>query len=82
MGCAMCKQRGKQVNMPSLREQVDFIEREYQRSKLVYKFLLREFGWRRIHLLDKEITGKVRHYEEIIHSLKELQTIKSKKDGK
>lgn len=68
--------------MPLLEEQIDFMEREYRRSKLVYNFLLKEFGWRRIHLLDKEITGKVRHYEAIIHSLQELQALKSEKHGK
>lgn len=81
MEFVMCKQLVNNVNMPSLQEQIDFMEREYQRSKLVYRFLLREFGWKRIHLLDKEITGKVRHYEAVIHSLQKLQTSKSEKHG-
>ena len=76
MEFVMCKQNDKQVNMPSLQEQLDFMEREYQRSKLVYNFLLREFGWKRIHLLDKEMTGKVMHYKAVIHSLRELQNLK------
>lgn len=82
MEFVMCKQLVNNVNMPSIQEQVDFMEREYQRSKLVYRFLLREFGWKRIHLLDKEITGKVRHYKAVIASLYELQTLKSKEHGK
>ena len=67
--------------MASLQEQIDFMQLEYERCKLVYNFLFREFGWKRIHLVNKEITDKVRYYEAIIHSLQELKNIKNLKLG-
>lgn len=77
----MCKQMVNKVNMASLQEQIDFMQLEYERCKLVYNFLFREFGTRHIHLMDKEISDKVRYYKAIIHSLQELKNIKNLKLG-
>ena len=66
------------VNRPSLQQQIDFLSREHERCKIVYRFLHREYGRKRIHLVDKEISGQVFHYEAIIKSLQELQNLKLK----
>ena len=34
--------------MASLQEQIDFIQKEHDRCKLVYNFLLKEFGQKHI----------------------------------
>ena len=67
------------VNKPSLQQQIDFLNRELERCKIVYRFLQREYGHKRIHLVNKEILDQVFHYKAIIKSLKELQNLKSKK---
>lgn len=67
--------------MPSLQGQIDFVQKEYDRSKLVYKSLLEEFGEKNIPLLDKEISERLQFYAAINHSLQELETLKSKSNG-
>jgi len=66
--------------MASLQQQIDFIQKEHDRCKLVYDFLLREFGQKHIHLLDKEISEKMYFSRAIIKSLRNLESVKNGKD--
>ncbi len=62
--------------MASLQEQIDFIQKEHDWCKLVYNFLLKEFGEKNIPLLDKEVCEKIRFSKAIINSLEELKTLR------
>ncbi len=68
--------------MASLQQQIDFIQKEHDRCKLVYDFLLTEFGQKHIHLFDKEISEKVQFYHHVKKSLNELKTLKPDWNGK
>lgn len=68
--------------MASLQEQINFIQKEHDRCKLVYNFLLKEFGEKNISLLDEEVSEKIHFTQEIIFSLKELQTFKMSAYGR
>ena len=78
---AGCKQNVNSVNMASLQEQIDFMQKERDRCKLVYNFLLMEFGKKNISLLDKEVTEKIHFSYAIIKSLKQLKTLKTQSHG-
>ncbi len=67
--------------MASLQEQIDFMQKERDRCKLVYNFLLMEFGKKNISLLDKEVTEKIHFSYAIIKSLKQLKTLKTQSHG-
>lgn len=67
--------------MASLQEQIDFIRQEHNRCKLVYSFLLQEFGEKNIYLLDKEVSEKLHFSRAIIQSLQELKTFKAQPNG-
>ncbi|HNP16895.1 MAG TPA: hypothetical protein PKL31_00570 [Fulvivirga sp.] len=62
--------------MASLQEQINFIQKEHDRCKLVYNFLLKEFGEKNIPLLDKEVCEKIRFSKAIITSLEELKNLR------
>ncbi|MEQ9441931.1 MAG: hypothetical protein RIG62_23020 [Cyclobacteriaceae bacterium] len=66
--------------MASLQSQIDFIQKEHDRCKLVYDFLLREFGQKHIHHFDKEISEKIDFSRAIVKSLQNLQSIRNEKD--
>jgi hypothetical protein len=66
--------------MASLQQQIEFIKKEHDRCKLVYDFLLREFGQKHIHLFDKEISEKMYFSRAIIKSLRNLESVKNGKD--
>ncbi|GAA5027403.1 hypothetical protein GCM10011506_16660 [Marivirga lumbricoides] len=68
--------------MASLQEQIDFMQKEHDRCKLVYDFLLKEFGEKNISILDEEVSEKIHFAQAIIFSLKELQTFKMSAHGK
>jgi hypothetical protein len=63
--------------MPSLQEQIAFVQNEYERYKCVEEFLFKEFGEKCNALLTKDISEKIRYSDSIITSLEELKTIKS-----
>lgn len=67
--------------MASLQEQIDFIQQEHDRYKLVYSFLLQEFGEKNIYLLDKEVSRKIHFSQAVIYSLEELKTLKLQSNG-
>jgi hypothetical protein len=62
--------------MASLQEQINFIQKEHDRCKLVYNFLLKEFGEKNIPLLDKEVCEQIRFSKAIITSLEELKNLR------
>jgi hypothetical protein len=66
--------------MASLQQQIDFIQKEHDRCKLVYNFLLHEFGEKNICLLAKEVTDKIHFFRATIKSLRELENFKSQKE--
>ncbi len=67
--------------MASLQEQIDFIQKEHDWCKLVYNFLLKEFGEKNISILDEEVSERIHFTKAIIFSLKELQTFKTSAHG-
>ena len=69
------------VNIVSLQEQIDFLHKEYERCKLVYNFLATEFGRKNLHLVDKEITNKMKHYRSILQSLHKFQSLENNGHG-
>lgn len=69
------------VNMALLQDQIDFTQKEHDRCKLVYDFLLKEYGEKQILSLDKEVTEQILYFQSIICSLEELKTIKSQTNG-
>jgi hypothetical protein len=67
--------------MPSLQEQIAFVQKEHERYKCIQSFLLHEFGEKSTSLLTKENTKKTHYSSAILALLEELKTIKSLSHG-
>lgn len=67
--------------MASLQQQIDFIQKEHDQCKLVYDCLLREFGDKHVHLVDREICEELYFFHAAIQSLRELENLKAQKHG-